>query len=153
VPCALRISEAASLAMHAMGLLATDPDRALSAKAIAASFDVSEAHLSKVMQRMTKAGLVTSARGPGGGFALARQPDEVSLLEVFQAIEGPLDPADCVFNVPQCDGSSCVLGSVLVEVNDILWKHLSGTTIADVGHGFETSLAQILPGRAGISNQ
>jgi hypothetical protein len=125
VPCALRICEAASLAMHVMGLLATDPERALSAKAI----------------------------GPGGGFALARQPDEVSLLEVFQAIEGPLDPADCVFNVPQCDGSSCVLGSVLVEVNDILWKHLSGTTIADVGHGFETSLAQILPGRAGISNQ
>jgi len=139
--------------MHAMGLLATAPETSFSVRTIAASFEVSEAHLAKVMQRMVKAGLVTSARGPGGGFSLSRKPAEIILLEVFQAIEGPLDPADCVFNVPHCRGTGCILGNVLVEVNDILWKHLSGTTLTDVGKSFETGLPQVLPGRGGRSNQ
>ena len=51
--------------------------------------------------------------------------------------------------LPHCRGTGCILGSVLVEVNDILWKHLSGTTLAKVGESFETGLTQILPGRAG----
>ncbi|MCP4900046.1 MAG: Rrf2 family transcriptional regulator, partial [bacterium] len=96
MPTMLRISEAASLGIHAMGLLAIHPDRSLSARTIAEKFSVSEAHLSKVLQRLTKVGLLASTRGPKGGFSLTRDPETVTLLEVFEAIEGPVEPTDCL---------------------------------------------------------
>lgn len=144
MPCALRISEAASLALHAMGLLAIEPERSLSAKAIASSFQVSEAHLAKVLQRLVRVGLLRSSRGPRGGFSLTRQPSDVTLLEVFEAIEGPMNPSDCLFSAPLCEGSDCMLGSVLVEVNQLLVQRFSGTTLADVSSGFESGPANLV---------
>jgi Rrf2 family protein len=117
--------------------MATMPGQSLSTKAIARNFAVSEAHLSKVLQRLGKVGLLRSTRGPHGGFILTRQPGEVTLLEVFEAIEGPLAPADCLFQSAVCDGSSCVLGQVLKEVNDHFVDHLSNTTLAQAGEIFE----------------
>lgn len=134
--CTLRISEAASLALHATGLMAKRPGQSLSTKAIAESFAVSEAHLSKVLQRLGKVGLLRSTRGPRGGFTLTREPGKVTLLEVFEAIEGPLDPADCLFENAVCDGTTCVLGRVLKEVNKQLVAHLSNTTLDQVGDVF-----------------
>ena len=137
MPCALRISEAASLGMHAMGLLSTRHDGPLSARVAADRLGVSEAHLSKVLQRLTRLGLLTSTRGPKGGFSLSRNPDSVSLLEVFEAIEGPVEPATCLFGIPLCDGASCVLGKVIVDVNNMLFAYLAEKTLADIATVFE----------------
>lgn len=133
---ALKVSEASSLAMHAMGLLASQPDQSLSVKMIAARFKVSEAHLSKVMQRLVKVGLATSARGPKGGFTLAKSPERLTLLEVFEAIEGPFVATHCLFAAPLCDGSSCLLGKVMVDVNHLLHDRLSTTTLDKLGEFF-----------------
>ncbi len=136
MPGALKISEAASLGMHSMGLLAADPQRSLSVKAIASTFRVSENHLSKVLQRLAKVGLLSSVRGPKGGFSLARSPEEITLLEVYEATEGPIEPTGCLFGLPLCDGTACILGSVLFEANRNLWEHLSKTTLAQVAPVF-----------------
>jgi len=137
VPCALRISEAASLGMHAMGLLSTLDGQPMSARMDADRLGVSEAHLAKVLQRLTKVSLLNSTRGPKGGFALSRDPESVSLLEVFEAIEGPMEPAACLFGIPLCDGSSCVLGKVIVDVNNTLFEYLAAKTLADISTVFE----------------
>jgi Rrf2 family protein len=134
---ALRVSEAASLAMHAMGLLASRSGTSLSVKTIAARFQVSEAHLSKVMQRLVKVGLVTSVRGPKGGFSLTRPSDQLTLLEVFEAIEGPMEPTTCLFGVPLCEGDTCILGKVMVEANDLLHDRLANTSLDEVGEFFD----------------
>lgn len=120
-----------------MGLLATRTDGPLSARMAADRLGVSEAHLSKVLQRLTRAGLLTSTRGPKGGFALCRDPESVSLLEVFEAIEGPVEPAACLFGIPLCDGASCVLGKVIVDVNNTLFEYLAEKTLADISTIFE----------------
>lgn len=137
---ALRISEAASFAMHAMGLIASSADRSLSVRSIAERFKISQAHLSKVLQRLTKVGLLTSTRGPKGGFALARSPSDITLLEVFEAIEGPLVPCRCLFSEPWCDGSDCILGRAMVDANALLHHRLSTTTLADLSGIFRASL-------------
>lgn len=137
MPCALRISEAASLGMHAMGLLSTRDGRPMSARMAADRLGVSEAHLSKVLQRLKKVGFLTSTRGPKGGFQLTRKPGSVSLLEVFEAIEGPVEPASCLFGIPLCEGESCVLGKVIVDVNNTLFEYLGEKTIADISTVFE----------------
>jgi len=137
VPCALRISEAASLGMHAMGLLSTRDGRPMSARLAADRLGVSEAHLSKVLQRLAKVRLLSSTRGPKGGFRLTRDPGLVTLLEVFEAIEGPIEPASCLFGIPLCDGASCVLGKVIVDVNNILFEYLGEKTLADISTVFD----------------
>ncbi|MGD8375051.1 MAG: Rrf2 family transcriptional regulator [Acidobacteriota bacterium] len=134
--CALRVSDASSMAMHAMALLALEPGTSLSTRAIASCFGISEAHLSKVLQRLTKVGLVRSVRGPKGGFSLARNPENITLMEVFTAIEGPVESSGCVFGVSRCDGTSCVLGSVMADANRMLLDHLARTDLRTVSAVF-----------------
>ncbi|MFH1689202.1 MAG: Rrf2 family transcriptional regulator [Candidatus Eisenbacteria bacterium] len=127
----IKISEAASLALHAAAILAgTDGGRA-SAEAIADALGVSKAHLVKVLQRLTKAGLVRSSRGPGGGYGLARPPREISVREVYETVEGPIDVAVCAMEVPTCGWASCVLGDLFRRMGKELRDELDGTTIAD----------------------
>jgi DNA-binding IscR family transcriptional regulator len=60
----LKISEAASLALHTTVILAANPNRLVSTKKLASQLHASEAHLSKVLQRLEKADIVNSTRGP-----------------------------------------------------------------------------------------
>ena len=128
----LRISEAASLAMHAMAMLGDNPEQRLSTREIAARLQVSEFHLSKVLQRLVKAGMIHSIRGPKGGFCLNRKADELCLLEVYEAIEGPLGPSKCLLGHPACVGESCILGGFIEKVNTELRDYLEGTRLTDL---------------------
>ena len=128
----LRISNAASLALHAMVLLAVNEDQVLSTREIAAALQISQAHLSKVLQRLAKAGLVGSTCGPAGGFKLRKPGEQISLLEVYQAIEGPLSPTNCLLGTPICSGEKCILGDLLETVNRQVREYLAGTTLADL---------------------
>jgi Rrf2 family protein len=96
----LRISDAATLALHTMVLLADRRERPRTAKEIASTFKVSEAHLAKVLQRLAKAGLVLSAPGPHGGFHLRDGAERTTLLQVYEAIEGPMSSTHCLLGVP-----------------------------------------------------
>ena len=128
----LRISEAASLALHTAALLAANRKQVLSTREIAAKLQVSEAHLSKVLQRLAKIGLVESTRGPKGGFRLNGTPEQITLLEVYEAIEGPLAPTSCLLGTPICNGQRCILGPLLVQVNRQVSEYLSGTTLSEL---------------------
>jgi len=125
----LKISEAASLALHAMMVLASSGNPPLSSARIARLLHCSEAHLSKVLQRLVKSGLLRSVRGPKGGFALARPADGITLLDVYEAIEGPLEPTRCLLGTPVCDGS-CVLGGLLQTVYRTVSQYLSETPLS-----------------------
>ena len=78
----LKISEAATIGLHATIELAKNSDKLTSVKEIASKLDVSANHLSKVMQRLTKAGLVESIKGFNGGFRLSQNPEEITFLEI-----------------------------------------------------------------------
>ena len=70
----VHISEAANIGLHAMILLASEPQRSFRAKEAAEVLGVSEDHLAKVMLGLVRAGLVASTRGPHGGFKLGPPP-------------------------------------------------------------------------------
>ncbi|KIX12189.1 RrF2 family transcriptional regulator [Dethiosulfatarculus sandiegensis] len=127
----LRISEAAALALHTMGLLATDPERVFANKELAAGFQASEAHLAKVMQRLTKAGLVHSRRGPKGGFSLATDPERTSLLEVYEAAEGPMEISHCLFGQPVCR-NGCIMGGFLEGISRQVIEYLKKTKLSEI---------------------
>lgn len=131
----LKISEAASLALHTMGLLASRPGEQVSTRELAARLKVSEAHLAKVMQRLGRAGLVRSQRGPKGGFALQRNPEDITLLEVYEATEGPLQERRCLLGNPMCSGN-CILGGLLERVGDEVRDYFSQTRLSDLKDTF-----------------
>lgn len=136
---ALRISEATSLAMHTMGLLAAAGAEALTTAQIASRLSVSQAHLSKVLQRLGRAGLVHSVRGPGGGFSLARPAREIPLLSVYEAVEGPLSLSNCLLGQPKCGGRGCIFGGLVASVNKQFADYLRKTRVTDVARALSST--------------
>jgi Rrf2 family protein len=132
MPKIMKISEAASLALHGMAYLATHPSETTSVKEMAARLFVSEAHLSKVLQRLAHVGLVRSNRGPKGGFSLERKSVEITLLEIYEAIEGPLVSNSCLFDKPICTGRQCIFGDLLKTTNTRYKAYLEGMKLSEL---------------------
>ncbi len=128
----IKVSEAASLGLHIMAVLAAAPDRLVSVREAARDLAVSEAHLAKVMQTLARARLVESIRGPRGGFLLARPPQEITLLEVYEAIEGPIVIRTCLFSTKLCTGEHCIFGGMLTAVDTQVREYLARTRLSEI---------------------
>ena len=133
----LKISEAASLAMHSGVYLAVNKDEKVSTKEIANVLGASEHHLSKVLQRLTRACLVNSIRGPKGGFVLGKSPDEITLLDVYEAIEGSFPAGNCLLSTKICKGDKCILGRLLKDLNREVMDYLENTKLSDLVDVYE----------------
>jgi Rrf2 family protein len=134
MPSILRISEAVSLALHAMTFLAAHGDRPHSTKEIAERLGVSEAHLSKVLQRLNKGKLVRSVRGPKGGFLIKGRPGSIKLLGVYECIEGEVPACDCLLASPVCSGNDCIFGNLPATTSARFREYLANTKITDFAH-------------------
>ena len=132
MPTALRISGAASIALHATVLFLQNPGRPLPTRAMADAIQCSSAHLSKVMQQMARAGHVVAVRGPKGGYMLAKPEKKLSLLAIVEAMDGPVGEGGCLLDPPLCDGHECVLGALSTEVTALVRKRLSEATVAEL---------------------
>jgi len=129
----LRISEAASLAMHAMAYMASREEaNPVSVASMSRSLGVSEAHLGKVLQRLARHGYLESRRGPKGGYGLGRDARKLTLLSIYEAVDGPLRESACLLDHRICTGSSCIFGGLLESVNSQVRDHLSRTRVADL---------------------
>jgi Rrf2 family protein len=126
---AIRIPEAVSLALHSMAILATSPDEVLTTREIAGTLGGSSAHLAKVLKTLENQGFVRSQRGPSGGFQLARSADAISLMEIYEAIEGPLSTGSCLLATPLCGGERCVFGDLLDSLDNQFREHLEQTRL------------------------
>ena len=126
-----RISEAVSIAFHGMGLLAVRGAR-MSGHEIASAIGVSEAHLLKVFQRLARAGLVHSTRGPGGGFEIAEDPRAVTLFRVYEAIEGTAECGACLLGATTCPFGRCIFGGETERMEKEFLDYLHRVTLADL---------------------
>lgn len=127
-----KISEGVALAVHAAVMLAAAGERMLTTAEMARRLEASEAHLTKVLQRMAKAGLVKGSRGPRGGFKLKRPANEITLLEVYELIEGLIESGPCAFGVPVCDGKRCVLGGLVETMAKQAREYLGKARVSDL---------------------
>ncbi|MBL7043739.1 MAG: Rrf2 family transcriptional regulator [Pirellulaceae bacterium] len=131
----VNISEAASLALHTMAVLASATDQRFTNQGLAARLKASSHHLAKVMQRLAKAGLVDSVRGPQGGFRLGRAAKTVTLLEIYEAVDGPVDDGVCLLGEPLCEGMDCVLGEYILSVHRQMRDYLAETKLSALARG------------------
>lgn len=130
-PRLLNFSDAAHLALHAILFIGLQEGKGpISVGAVARDLGVSEAHLSKVLQRLARLGFVRSRRGPKGGFMLGKDPADISLADILAAIDGPLDYGDCLLGHESCLVGSCILGDMLGRVYFLVRDHLESTHVS-----------------------
>ncbi len=113
----IRISDGAAIALHAADYLAGRALPLSSAADIAKELGVSYNHLSKVLQRLTRAGLLTPARGPKGGFALSGAGKKARVRDFVAAIDGAPAIGVCLLKNKVCGRRACLFGGFLAETN------------------------------------
>ena len=124
------------VATHVLTVLAVKRDQRLSSDKLAWSLNTNPVVVRRLLGRLKDATLVTSKRGPNGGFALARSPDEVTLRQVYEAVE-----VDSLFTFhstepneecPVGDNIQTVLTETLAPAETALKEELEDVTIADL---------------------
>jgi Rrf2 family iron-sulfur cluster assembly transcriptional regulator len=100
---------------------------------IAESAEVPKSFLAKIFQSFAKVGLVTSYRGTGGGFVLARPASQITLREVVEAVEGPIVPNRCLIGKGAClRDDTCSVHPVWRKVQNEVVAILDGITIEEL---------------------
>lgn len=122
-------------AMGLMALARREPGTTLMVDEISQEEQISPSFLGKIFQSLSRSGLVRSVRGTGGGFILARSAESITLLDVFESIEGPLALQRCQQPTPSCERSdSCALCSVFEQAQDRVKDVFTQTTIRDLAN-------------------
>ena len=102
----------------------------ISTRAAAAQEQVPYQLACKLMQKLNNAKLVTSCMGPKGGFVLGAEPSNISLLEVVEAIQGPISINRCVLSEDACSReTNCTVREKLVDIQKNMTEQLAATTL------------------------
>jgi Rrf2 family protein len=130
----MELTRKGEYAIRGIVYLAGKPlDRVCLLSDIAAAVDVPPTFLAKIFQQFSKIGLVKSFRGTGGGFMLGRSPELITLLEVVEAVEGPIIPNRCVTAPLDCERSgNCHVHPVWKRVQSEVRGALAGVTLKDL---------------------
>jgi Rrf2 family protein len=127
-----------SLALHTLSHMAHDADRTQTSSEIADHAGTNPVVVRRVLGRLRKAGLLTSERGHSGGWRLARSSNEITMADVYLALEESLVASRSDSEPHSCQVERHLEGRVnkiLSEVEATLIERLSGTTIAEIGGG------------------
>ena len=125
----MQITRQADYAIRAVRYLAKQgPNQRSATSTVAQEMKIPPSFLAKIISQLSIAGLLHTSRGARGGVTLARAAKEISLLDVVEAIDGPIllnecvgDPADCVFS------DDCLVHPIWVEAQETLVKRLRET--------------------------
>ncbi|MDR1357924.1 MAG: Rrf2 family transcriptional regulator [Coriobacteriales bacterium] len=122
----MRITRRTDYAIHLIADLSDNPEKPLGLRSLAERHAVSYAFARTVQQGLLKAGIITSSRGIHGGIRLARPLQEITLLEVFEAAQDPLEVAFSPKDPSWCGcENSCVSEDIWLSTRSVLGKHLS----------------------------
>jgi len=125
------LTREADYAVRCVLFLSRDADRTASAAEISQAALVSRGFLAKILQRLAKRGIVRSTKGATGGFALSRPPEEISVLDVIEALQGPVAINVCAVDKKACDlAGACAVHPIWLELRQGIEERLSEETFA-----------------------
>lgn len=130
----MRLTSFTDYGLRMLMRMASAPERAYSTAELAKEFDLSRNHLSKIMQRLSRGGIVETRRGSGGGAMLARLPQSIRLGEVVRLLEEDQPLVECFqaeTNTCSLDGR-CRLKARLRAAETAFLDHLDDATLADI---------------------
>jgi Rrf2 family transcriptional regulator, iron-sulfur cluster assembly transcription factor len=139
----LSLSQTSGYAIKALACLSEPDCQSRSITEIAGRTRVPRPYLAKIVNALVRSGLVTARRGIGGGVSLARRPEEITLLQIVEAVEGKNWLGDCLLSLDECsDQSTC-------PTHDF-WQRIRGEITHQLG---TTSLAAIIAFRTRVSGK
>lgn len=124
-----------SLALHTLGHMAGEPDRMRTSADIAAHAGTNPVVVRRVLGQLRKAGLLVSEKGHAGGWRLARSPDDITLADVYVALDERLITTSSDEQASSCSLEHALhrrVSSVLEDVERSLIQRLAATTISEV---------------------
>lgn len=125
-------SQTAEYALRAVACLARRPGEPMTTRQLALASRVPAGYLSKVLQALARAGVVSGQRGLNGGFVLARPAEELTLLDVVRVADGSRRITSCPMGLPQHGTGLCPLHRRLDEAAELAERTLGGVTVAAV---------------------
>jgi Rrf2 family protein len=139
----MQLTRAADYAVRAAVHLATQsPLARLSLPQLAKATGSPESFLSKVLQALCRAGLIESRRGQSGGFAILPRGRQASVLEVIEAIDGPICLNACLISGLSCDRKTwCPAHPVWIRAQQAMVGVLAGSSVADLASQVQTESA------------
>lgn len=130
----MRYSQSTELAIDSLFYMAANPHISdFSVDAVANAQHVSVSYLAKVFQQLVKAGLLRSHRGAKGGYALSRNPNQITLRDIAVVFEGSMPMYECNANAKLCRlGPKCLILATFSEAERKMHEVLSKVTLQDV---------------------
>jgi Rrf2 family transcriptional regulator, nitric oxide-sensitive transcriptional repressor len=125
-------SSTVEYALRAVTWMAGRPDEAMTAQRIAAATSMPEDYLSKVLQQLARAGLLTSQRGRNGGFRLSQNPEDISMLHVVNAVEPIQRIRQCPLGLKEHGVKLCALHRRLDDAYKQVEQAFADTTLAEL---------------------
>jgi Rrf2 family protein len=128
----ISLSQTSAYAVHALSCLRHTPGGTCMTKHIAESTGIPRPYLARIINKLNHAGLIRAKRGHQGGVALTRPAEEISILEVVEAVEGQSWIAACPLGLEGCTSQgSCPTHKAWQKLSTELRKFLRVTTLAD----------------------
>jgi len=130
----MHISKSAGYAVHGLIYLITkSATQPVQISEIAEYQDVSRTYLAKIFQQLSTARIIVGQRGITGGYMLAKEPTKVTLLNIVEAVDGPVMRRHCCLGVMGCEvRDHCTVLDVFVEANTRFANYLDGITLASL---------------------
>lgn len=138
-------STTCSYAIRAMSRLAViRPDGYVRVQELCENTDLPSHFLAKIFRDLVGAGLLTSAKGRGGGFALARRPHEIRLYDIVDAVDGIASYSQCVVGLSKCDATQpCPQHEHFLPVRKRILAYLETTTLDQMSEALAKKLELI----------
>lgn len=143
----LRLSKKADYALLALRHLAVPgPRETVSARELAESYDLPPELLAKVLQQLVRGGLLVSVQGIRGGYGLARPAANITVVDVIQAIDGPMTVTACSEQDQSCDQyTKCNIRDPLWKLKDRIVSALEATTVAELAADLTPAQPDVIP--------
>jgi Rrf2 family iron-sulfur cluster assembly transcriptional regulator len=93
---------------------------------------ISLSYLEQLFGKLRRNGLVSSVRGPGGGYNLAKKQDEVSVADIILAVDEPIDATQCGGKENCRDEQKCLTHDLWADLNNHIFEYLRRVTLADL---------------------
>lgn len=129
----MRLTTMSDYSLRLLIYLGMNRERLCTTAEIAAAYDISEAHLTKITHQLGLGGWITTVRGKGGGMRLAREPGEIGLGDLVRAVEPDFSLVECLGEGNQCKLTGfCRLTGILAEALADFLARLDRHTLADL---------------------
>jgi Rrf2 family protein len=129
------VSRKADYAVRSLAYLAGEPRRRILMSEIAQEVAVPQAFLSKIMKELVAGGLISSQPGPGGGYQLTRDADDISFRDIVELVEGPWNLVPCQEGEASCElQGNCPQVSVWDRIRSEMLDVLESYNLEGVKH-------------------